>query len=167
MIVILALLNDMPIMTIAYDNVRVQEKPVRWNMRGVLIVASLLGATGVISSFLLFIIGLNVFHLSLSIIQTLIFLKMTVAGHLTIYLARTGVHHFWKRPLPSSILFVTTEVTQVFGTLFAVYGIFMNPIGWGLAAFVWGFALLSFLITDQLKIHFFRLMGHEEAMPFR
>ena len=47
MIVILALLNDMPIMTIAYDNVRVQEKPVRWNMRGVLIVASLLGATGV------------------------------------------------------------------------------------------------------------------------
>ena len=51
MIVILALLNDMPIMTIAYDNVRVQEKPVRWNMRGVLIVASLLGATGVVSSF--------------------------------------------------------------------------------------------------------------------
>jgi H+-transporting ATPase len=167
MIVILALLNDMPIMTIAYDSVRVQEKPVRWNMRGVLIVASLLGATGVISSFLLFIIGLNVFHLSLSIIQTLIFLKMTVAGHLTIYLARTGVHHFWKRPLPSSILFVTTEVTQVIGTLFAVYGIFMNPIGWGLAAFIWGYALLSFLITDQLKIHFFRLMRHEEAMSLR
>ena len=64
MIVILALLNDIPIMTIAYDNVRVQEKPVRWNMRGVLIVASLLGTTGVVSSFLLLIIGLNVFHLS-------------------------------------------------------------------------------------------------------
>ena len=167
MIVILALLNDMPIMTIAYDNVRVQETPVRWNMRGVLIVASLLGATGVVSSFILFIVGLNVFHLSLSAIQTLIFLKMTVAGHLTIYLARTGVHHFWKRPLPSSILFVTTEVTQVIGTLFAVYGIFMNPIGWGLAAFIWGYALLSFLVTDQLKIHFFRLMGHEEALAVR
>jgi H+-transporting ATPase len=167
MIVILALLNDMPIMTIAYDNVRVQEKPVRWNMRGVLIVASLLGATGVVSSFILFMIGLNVFHLSFSTIQTLIFLKMTVAGHLTIYLARMGVHHFWKRPLPSSILFVTTEVTQVVGTLFAVYGIFMNPIGWGLAAFIWGYALLSFLITDQLKIHFFRLMGHEEAIVNR
>ncbi len=167
MIVILALLNDMPIMTIAYDNVRVQEKPVRWNMRGVLIVASLLGATGVISSFLLFIIGLNVFHLSFSTLQTLIFLKMTVAGHLTIYLARTGVHHFWKHPLPSRILFLTTEVTQVIGTLFAVYGVFMNPIGWGLAAFVWGYASLSFLITDQLKIHFFKLMGHEEAISLK
>ena len=167
MIVILALLNDMPIMTIAYDNVRVQEKPVRWNMRGVLIVASLLGATGVVSSFLLFIIGLNVFHLSVGTLQTLIFLKMAVAGHLTIYLARTGVNHFWKRPLPSSILFLATEVTQAIGTLFAVYGVFMNPIGWGFAAFVWGYALLSFLITDQLKIHFFRLMGHEEAISLR
>ena len=167
MIVILALLNDIPIMTIAYDNVRVQEKPVRWNMRGVLIVASLLGTTGVVSSFGLLIIGLYVFHLSVGTLQTLIFLKMAVAGHLTIYLARTGVHHFWKRPLPASILFVATEGTQVVGTLFAVYGVFMNPIGWGFAAFVWGYALLSFLITDQLKIHFFRLMGHEEALSNR
>ena len=164
MIVILALLNDIPIMTIAYDNVRVQEKPVRWNMRGVLTVASLLGTTGVVSSFLLLIIGLDVFHLSLSTLQTLIFLKMAVAGHLTIYLARTGVRHFWKRPLPASILFVATEGTQVVGTLFAVYGVFMHSIGWGLAAFVWGYALLSFLITDQLKIHYFRLMGSEEAL---
>jgi H+-transporting ATPase len=163
MIVILALLNDLPIMTIAYDNVRVQEKPVRWNMRGILIVASLLGASGLISSFGLFLIGLEVFHLSIETLQTLIFLKLAVAGHLTIYLARTGVHHFWQRPLPAGILFVTTEITQFIGTLVAVYGVFMPPIGWGLAGFVWGYAFLSFLIFDQLKIHFFKLMKHEEA----
>ena len=164
MLVILALLNDLPIMTIAYDNVRVQEKPVRWNMRSVLTVASLLGATGVVSSFILLLIGLDVFHLSSGTLQTLIFLKMAVAGHLTIYLARTGVNHFWKRPLPASILFITTEATQAIATLFAVFGIFMAPIGWGFAAFIWGYALLAFLITDQLKIHFFRFMGHEEAL---
>jgi H+-transporting ATPase len=123
----------------------------------------LLGVTGLVSSFGMYLIGLYVFHLSFDTLQTVIFLKMTVAGHLTIYLARTGVNHFWKRPLPASILFVTTEVTQVIGTLFAVYGVFMAPIGWGYAGFIWGYALLSFLITDQLKIHFFRLMGHEEA----
>jgi H+-transporting ATPase len=167
MIVILALLNDLPIMTIAYDHVRVQEKPVRWKMRGVLIVASLLGLTGVVSSFLLFIIGLEVLGLNTATLQTLIFLKMTVAGHLTLYLARTGVNHFWKRPFPSKILFSVTEITQIVGTLFAVYGVFMTPIGWGLAVLVWGYALLSFLITDQLKIHFFRLMGHEEAVSER
>lgn len=105
MIVILALLNDLPIMMIAYDKVKVQEKPVRWNMRDVLTVASLLGATGVFTSFLLFLIGRQVFHLNMDTLETLIFLKMTVAGHLTIYLARTGVHHFWDRPLPAGALF--------------------------------------------------------------
>jgi H+-transporting ATPase len=164
MIVIIALLNDIPIMTIAYDNVRVQEKPVRWNMRGILIVASLLGATGVISSFGMLLIGLYVFHLSANVVATLIFLKMIVAGHLTLYLARTGVRHFWSKPLPSSLMFWATELTKVPATLFAVYGIFMAPIGWAFAGFVWGYALLSFLITDQLKIYFFRLMGHEEAI---
>jgi H+-transporting ATPase len=136
-------------------------------MRGVLTVASLLGATGVVSSFLLFVIGLEVFHLSFVTLQTMIFLKMTVAGHLTIYLARTGVNHFWKRPLPASILFFTTEITQVVGTLFAVYGVFMDPIGWGFAGFVWGYALLSFLITDQIKIHFFGLMRREETVALK
>jgi hypothetical protein len=61
-------------------------------------------------------------------------------------------------------MFWATELTKIPATLFAVYGIFMSPIGWGLAAFVWGYALLSFLITDQLKIYFFRLMRHEEAL---
>jgi H+-transporting ATPase len=155
MIIILALLNDLPIMMIAYDNVRIREKPVRWNMRSVLTVASLLGVTGVVSSFLLFIIGTYVFNLDAATIQTLIFLKMTVGGHMTIYLARTGVHHFWERPFPSSHLFLTAEITQLIGTLIAVYGVFMTPIGWGLAGFVWGYALLSFIITDVLKTHFF------------
>ena len=163
MIVILALLNDIPIMMIAYDNVKIQEKPVRWNMRDVLVVSSLLGITGVFSSFFLFLIGLRVFNLDISTLQTLIFLKMTVAGHMTIYLARTGVHHFWDHPLPARILFVTAELTQIVGTFIAAYGVFMTPIGWELAAFVWGYALLSFLITDVLKTHYFRLMGHGDV----
>jgi H+-transporting ATPase len=163
MIVILALLNDIPIMMIAYDNVKIQEKPVRWNMREVLMVASLLGVTGVFASFFLFLIGLKVFNLDMATLQTLIFLKMTVSGHMTVYLARTGVHHFWERPLPAKALFVTAESTQLVGTFLAIYGVLMNPIGWGLAAFVWGYALLSFVITDVLKIHYFKLMKHEEV----
>jgi H+-transporting ATPase len=163
MIIILALLNDLPIMMIAYDNVKIHEKPVRWNMRSVLTVASLLGATGVVSSFLLFLIGTYVFNLDVAALQTLIFLKMTVGGHMTIYLARTGVHHFWERPFPSSTLFYTAEITQVIGTFIAVYGFLMAPLGWGLAAFVWGYALLSFVITDVLKTHFFAFARHRYA----
>ena len=160
MIVILALLNDIPIMMIAYDNVKIREKPVRWNMREVLSVASMLGATGVVFSFLLFMIGLQFLHLDMATLQTIIFLKMTVGGHMTIYLARTGIHHFWEKPLPSKILFVTAELTQVIGTFLAVYGVLMPPIGWGLAGLVWGYALLSFVITDVLKIQFFKFGRH-------
>ena len=163
MIVILALLNDVPIMMIAYDNVKIQEKPVRWNMRDVLVVASLLGVTGVFASFFLFLIGMQVLNLDAATLQTLIFLKMTVGGHMTIYLARTGVHHFWERPLPAKILFLTAESTQVVGTLIAVYGFFMAPLGWGLAGLVWGYALLSFMVTDVLKIRFFRLRKHNNV----
>ena len=92
----------------------------------------------------------------LSVIQTLIFLKLAVAGHLTIYLARTGQQHFWERPFPSFALFGTAEITQVGATLIAVYGIFMTPIGWSLALIVWGYALVSFLINDQIKVWLFK-----------
>jgi len=115
------------------------------------------------ASFFLFLIGLQVLNLDMATLQTLIFLKLTVGGHMTIYLARTGVHHFWERPLPAKILFMTAELTQVVGTFLAVYGVFMNSIGWELAAFVWGYALLSFFITDSLKIRYFRLMRHEDV----
>jgi H+-transporting ATPase len=111
----------------------------------------------------LLLIGLEVFQLDAGTLQTLIFLKMTVAGHLTIYLAPTGDNNFWKRPLPASILFVTTEITQIIGTFMAVYGVFMAPIGWALAGFVWGYSLLAFLITDQIKIFFFRFMKNGET----
>ena len=40
MIVLLAILNDMPIMTITYDNVRYSAQPERWNMRTVLGIAT-------------------------------------------------------------------------------------------------------------------------------
>ncbi|MGE5159559.1 MAG: hypothetical protein ACM3OF_15590 [Gemmatimonas sp.] len=43
MVVLLALLNDLPIMMIAYDNAPIALKPVRWDMTRVLTIASVLG----------------------------------------------------------------------------------------------------------------------------
>ena len=158
MIVVLALLNDLPIMMIAYDNVKIHDKPVRWNMREVIVVASLLGTTGLFASFLLFVIALDVLHLSAGVIMTLMFLKMAVGGHMTIYLARTHERHFWERPYPATILLVAAEGTQILATVIAVYGVLMTPIGWTLAGLIWGYALLMFVVTDFLKIRYFRLM---------
>ena len=100
MIILLALLNDIPIMMIAYDNAQTSKSPVRWNMPEVMTVSSVLGIAGVIASFLLFFI-LEKMGFSQSLIQTLIFLKLSVAGHSTLYTTRTSERHFWKKPWPS------------------------------------------------------------------
>ena len=160
MIVILAILNDAPIMMIAYDNTKISPSPVKWEMRKVLTLATILGLMGVFASFLLFWIGERLLHLDRLTIQTLIFLKLAVAGHMTIYLTRTNENPFWTRPFPAAALFFTAEATQVIGTLLAVYGIFMHPIGWKLAGFVWGYAMVFFLVNDFIKVRLYQILNH-------
>jgi H+-transporting ATPase len=160
MIIILALLNDGPIMMIAYDHADVAPQPTRWRMPTVLTTAIVLGVLGLFASFFLFWLGENVLKLDRETIRTLMFLKLTVAGHMTIYLARTGPHHFWRRPLPAGLLFWTAELTQLAATLFAVYGWLMTPIGWKLALLVWGYALGWFVVNDLVKVHAVRLLAH-------
>ncbi|MFX1303789.1 MAG: plasma-membrane proton-efflux P-type ATPase [Promethearchaeota archaeon] len=162
MIVILALLNDIPIMTIAFDNTRIATKPVRWRMQKILILSSVLGIAGVGFSFTIFLIGRFVFQLDVATLQTFIFLKLTVAGHMTIYLTRTEEDNFWKRPFPSKILFITCESTQVIATIFAAVGIFMSPIGWALAGFIWVFAFIAFFGNNFLKVGTLKLLNRRE-----
>jgi H+-transporting ATPase len=165
MLVILAMLNDLPIMMIAYDNAKISKSPVRWDMREVLTIATVLGLAGVFSSFLLLWIGMDVLHLSTLTLNTLIFLKLAVAGHMTLYLARTGEEHFWIRPLPSYRLFLATEITQIGGTILAVYGVLMQPLGWAYAGFVWGYSIMFFLISDSVKVKIVKILNHSKSSP--
>jgi H+-transporting ATPase len=157
MIIILALLNDIPIMAIAYDNAKIEPEPVRWNMREVLTIATVLGLAGVASSFLLFFI-LEELKFSHAMIQAIIFLKLDVAGHSTIYVARTGERHFWHRPYPSLRLFIPAMTTRVIGTLIAVYGLFMEPVGWTYAIYIYIYATVWFVFNDFLKVSVYRML---------
>jgi H+-transporting ATPase len=155
MIVMLALLNDGAILSIAYDNVHYKDQPEAWNMRMVLGISTVLGIIGVISAFGLFYLGEQVFHLDRPLIQTLMYLKLSVAGHLTIFLTRTR-KSFWSIR-PAKILWIAVLGTQIIATLIAVYGFFMTPLGWGWAGFVWGYALIWFLLNDRLKLLAYRI----------
>ena len=159
MIVLLAILNDFPILMIAYDNVRIAERPVRWDMHRVLTMSTVLGVTGVVASFLLFWIAEHYLGLPRPTIQSLVFLKLLVAGHLTIYLTRNE-GWFWQRPWPSWRLFLATETTQVLGTLAAVYGWFVGPIGWRYALFIWAYALGWLLVNNLVKVWVYRALRH-------
>ncbi|MFH0924064.1 MAG: HAD-IC family P-type ATPase [bacterium] len=156
MVILLALLNDIPIMAIAYDNVLYSNEPERWNMRTVLGMSIFLGLIGVVFSFTFFYIGERVLHLNREMIQPLIYLKLSVAGHLTLFFTRTK-GHFWSIR-PSWILFFAIIITQVMATFITVYGLFMPAIGWRLALLVWGFALTAFLFTDLIKVPFYKLL---------
>ncbi len=159
MVVLLALLNDLPIMMIAYDNAPIAAKPVRWDMARVLTIASVLGLYGVIESFGLFWIVRNYLLLPSAIVQALIFLKLLVSGHMTIYLTRNK-GPVWERPWPSWKLVVPAEATQFVGTLTVVYGWFMAPTGWRLALMVWAYTLVSFFVASAVKIAVYRLLDH-------
>ncbi len=161
MIVMLALLNDGAILSIAYDTVHYKNKPEAWNMHMVLGISTVLGILGVIASFGMFYLGERVFHLDRPHIQTLMYLKLSVAGVLTIFLTRTR-GPFWSIR-PSRVLLLAVLVAQTVATLLAVYGLLMTPIGWGWAGFVWGYALLWFLVNDRVKLLAYRVFKFDKV----
>jgi H+-transporting ATPase len=162
MIVMLALLNDGAILSIAYDKVRYKDQPESWNMPVVLGVSTALGIIGVISAFGLFYLAEKAFHLDRELVQTLMYLKLSVAGHLTIFLTRTR-GPFWTIR-PAKVLLLAVFGTQAVATLIAVYGVFMQPLGWGWALFVWAYALAWFLINDRVKLMAYALLSPKEEL---
>ncbi|MDD5679666.1 MAG: plasma-membrane proton-efflux P-type ATPase [Candidatus Omnitrophica bacterium] len=161
MIVLLAILNDGAIISIAYDRTPYYKTPEKWNMPVVLGMATVLGIAGVIASFGLFYLGEQVFHLSRETIQSLIYLKLSVAGHLTIFITRTK-GPFWSYR-PSNILLGAVIGTQIVATLITVYGVFMSPIGWKWAAFVWLYAFIWFLFNDRLKLLAYKILRENHS----
>ena len=163
MIVMLALLNDGAILSIAYDNVHYKDEPEAWNMRLVLGIATVLGLVGPIAAFGLFFLGDRIFHLDRPHLQTMMYLMLSVAGHLTIFQTRTR-GPFWSIR-PARILWMAVLSTQMLATLIAVYGFFMTPLGWGWAVCVWGYAVAWFLVTDPVKLLAYRLLDPVKAAP--
>jgi H+-transporting ATPase len=164
MIVMLALLNDGAILSIAYDNVRYRNAPEAWDMRTVLSVSTVLGIFGVVAAFGLLYLAERVFHLDRSHLQTLMYLKLSVAGHLTIFLTRTR-GPFWSiRPAP--ILLIAVFGTQAVATTIAIFGFgIVTPLGGYWALLVWGYALAWALVNDRVKLIAYRIIGTLKAAP--
>jgi H+-transporting ATPase len=160
MIVLLALLNDGPILAIAYDRVRYQNKPEAWDMPLVLGISTVLGLAGVVASFGLFYMAERLFHLNAEVVQTFMFLKLAVAGHLTIFVTRTR-GPFWSiRPAP--ILLWAAIFTKALATLAAVYGVLMSPIDWRWALLIWVYALAWFLVNDRIKLAAYKIFDRRQ-----
>ncbi len=128
-------------------------------MRVVLGVSTVLGVVGVVSAFGLFYVAERVFHIDRQHIQTMMYLKLSVAGHLTIFLTRTR-GPFWSIR-PARILWGAVLGTQALATCIALFGFgLVTPLAWSWALMVWGWALASFLLTDPIKLLTYRVLDH-------
>ncbi len=151
MIILLAFLNDVPIMAIAYDRTWLDPAPVRWDMRRVLTVSTVLGLFGVIQTFGILIIGKLWLKLDDSQIQTLIFLKLAVAGHLTLFVTRTR-RPVLADPHPAPIMLWSAIVTKIVATIFVAVGFLVAPISWGAIWIIWAYCLVWAFVADQVKL---------------
>ena len=85
-------------------------------------------------------------------VQTAYFLKLTIGGHLLIYVAHTDKK--WYQFLPSFPVIFATTTTQLLATLFCGLGIFMTKIPLSLIVLVWvwaGFGLFEGLCKTEVN----------------
>jgi H+-transporting ATPase len=156
MIVVLALLNDASILSIAYDRVHYKKQPEAWNMGLVIGIATVLGVVGPIAAFGLFYIGDEIFHLGHPQLQTLMYLMLSVAGSMTIYLTRTR-GPFWSIR-PARILILAVTGAELIATGLALSGILVPRLGWNWVLLVWGYAIVWFLISDRIKLAAYKIL---------
>jgi H+-transporting ATPase len=159
MIILLAFFNDLPIMSIAYDNTWLDPKPVKWNMHRILTVSTFLGLIGVVETFGLLLIARLYLHLDITQIQSLIFLKLAVAGHLTLFVARTK-KPFFSKPYPAPVVFWSAVGTKLAVTALVAIGAgLVTPIPLNIIGLTWVYALAWIFIEDFAKLKIYHHLG--------
>jgi H+-transporting ATPase len=160
LIILLALFNDLPIMTIAVDNTPLDPEPVRWDMHRVLSVSTVLGVVGVIETFVILLLAERWLHLDIEQIQSLVFLKLAVAGHLTLFVARSR-GPFLARPYPAPAMLWAAVGTKALATVLVGLGLgLVTPISWTLIGLVWVYCIVWVFVEDWAKLAVYRHLDH-------
>lgn len=149
-LILIALLNDIPIISLAFDRVKVANRPSKIQVKRQFSQSLLYGAVGVANSLLLYFFATDYLHLPLPVVETLFFLKLTVSGHLLIYVAHTKER--WWRYLPSREVIFATSATQAVATGLALTGFLMPAaIPWQLALLIWVWSFFFMQIGELVK----------------
>jgi H+-transporting ATPase len=149
-IILIALLNDIPIISLAFDKVKIVTRPAKIDAKKRFTLSSFYGMVGIANSLLLFFLMRSIWHFDWNIIQTMFFLKLTVSGHMLIYVAHTKER--WWKFLPSKQVIWATTITQLFATGLAFTGFLMSGklTLWEIG-FVWAWAFFWMQISEVAK----------------
>ncbi len=161
MIVLMSLLDDVPIMAIAYDNTPVSEKPIRWEMPRLLGISIVLGLCSIAETFGLLCIGIRVlvhpelrdyFGLTTAPqLQTLIFLQLVAGGHLLLFVTRTE-RWFFQPPFPAIPLLIAIIATQAVAVLMCGFGLLIPSIPWFLIGWVWVYNIMWMFLLGAARL---------------
>jgi H+-transporting ATPase len=162
MIILLALLDDVPVMLIALDNAEVSPRPSKWEMRRVLMVSSMLALVGVVQSVGMLRYMHHELQLAIPSIQTGMFMQLVIAGHLLLFSTRVR-SFFFRPPFPHWKLFTAIMGTQLLAALMAANGWLVTPISWGLIGFIWMYNLVWLVVVDVIKVAMFRRLDQAET----
>ncbi|MEM1362088.1 MAG: plasma-membrane proton-efflux P-type ATPase [Pseudomonadota bacterium] len=172
MIVVMSLLDDIPIMTIAYDNTPVSPRPIRWRMPRILAVSAILGFFCVLQSFGLLLAGMEVISnaalqeqaswigsFDQTQLQTVMFLQLVAGGHLLLFVTRSE-GWFFRRPYPAAPLFWSIIATQALAIAMCGFGWLVPAISWTMIAVVWGYNLVWMFLLGVVRVATEKLIDH-------
>lgn len=178
MLMLITLLNDGTLITIAYDYAEANTTPDRWHLPALFLTSSTLGLVSCGSSLLLlqflldswnpdgFFQSVGMQGVYYGQITTAIYLKVSVSDFLTLFSARTGREFFWRIPPGRKLLIGGCFALTLSSILSLVWpestpdgipaeGLKSNP---GVFGFVWIFCLIFWFIQDLLKVLVFKWM---------
>ena len=153
MLVSLALLDDIPIMTIAYDNTDIAPVPAVWDRKEIFSISAVLGILSVVQSLILIIWADNSWTeiKSFGELQTLVFLQLVVGGHLLLFVTRRS-GWFFTPPFPQWKLFTAIVATQIFVVFMTGFGWFVDAIDWKLIGCIWIYNLVWMLPLSFISV---------------
>ena len=172
MIVVMSLLDDLPIMTIAYDNTYVSKKPIRWQMKKILTVSSILGFFAVIQSMILLVVGWesaknpgsNTWFVvtNQAQLQTIMFLQLVAGGHLLLFVTRQS-RWFFNRPFPAAALFWAIVITQIFAACACYFGWLVPRISLWMICEIWIYNIAWMFVLNIIRMWIEKVQNKHEA----
>ncbi|WOL06428.1 plasma membrane ATPase isoform X2 [Canna indica] len=164
MVLIIAILNDGTIMTISKDRVKASPLPDSWKLREIFATGVVLGAYMAIMTVVFFYLvhdtdfftekfGVRSLRDNVDEMTAALYLQVSIISQALIFVTRSRSWSFIERP--GLLLLGAFLAAQLVATMIAVYASWsfarMQGIGWGWAAIIWIFSIVTYIPLDVLK----------------
>ncbi|KAF3548226.1 hypothetical protein DY000_02005610 [Brassica cretica] len=164
MVLIIAILNDGTIMTISKDRVKPSPTPDSWKLNEIFATGIVLGGYQAVMSVIFFWVihktdfcsdkfGVRSIMDNNDELMSAVYLQVSIISQALIFVTRSRSWSFVERP--GALLMIAFVIAQLVATLIAVYADWtfakVKGIGWGWAAVIWVYSILTYIPQDILK----------------